>query len=89
MATVRYNEAQGWVWLHTPTLNISFHVNAASLTRAAGWQKYVAGRFHKLGFCKRTDWEKTPDGYKAEYAEIQYDKRKNANENVVALARVR
>lgn len=87
MATVRYNEAQGWVWLHTPTLNISFHVHTSSLTRS--WKTCVASRLHKLGFCKRSVWEKTPGGYRAEYAEIQYDKRKNTNENVVALARVR
>ena len=79
LATVRYNETQGWVWLHTPTLNISFHVNTTSLTR--GWKTYVASRFHKLGFCKRTVWEKTGSGYKAEYTEIQYDKRKNGRPN--------
>ena len=75
MAVVRYNTAQAWVWLHTRTLNISFHINPGSLTSTASWCKYVASRLHKLGFCKHSPWRKVAGGYKAEFVEKPYHKR--------------
>lgn len=90
MAIVRYNEAQGWAWLHTPTLNISLRINPGSLTSTISWCKYVTSRLHKLGFCRRSPWQKVLGGYEAEFVEKKYHKRRNTNEtNVIAIARVR